>query len=97
MANEDKVKRAYVFQSMACPQCPCLELEVPPENWEVIEDGTKAHCPHCKSDFEIRFELQDPRLRNTNEAELGTPQATCPKCKDNPIDAMICGWCGRAL
>lgn len=44
-----------------------------------------------KLDEQIRS-AQLPLERNS-----ATTQAACPKCKDNPVDAMICGWCGRAL
>ena len=42
-------------------------------------------------------EFQTRSAQQRNGADSRTTQAACPKCKDNPVDAMICGWCGRAL
>ena len=45
----------------------------------------------------IESDMQTRSAQQRNGADSRTTQAACPKCKDNPVDAMICGWCGRAL
>ena len=71
MAKKDTVRRAIVWQSLACPKCGLPDAATEPEDWEAISNGSMAKCNHCGCAFKIVFQVQDSRSLTTRAPDDG--------------------------